>query len=296
MYRLKQVDIWASDIAHYLNAELVGADAMIRSVQSIKSLESLQASNGRPIEESWLAIIPLDTTEALPPRYILSDNPQRDIARVFIEFFATPEDDGVHPAANISSDAVLGRGLRIGAHSTAKSGVEIGDHCWIMSNVVIHGPARLGRNTVVKDGAVIGSEAYGFIKDERGHWIHAPQFGRVLIGENVWIGANSTIERGMLEDTVLEDEVKIDDLVHIGKGCLIGRGALITAGCVLAYDVKIGKGVQLAPNAAVREHVCIADNAIVGIGSVVLSDIVEPGVYVGVPAKRIDRGINRRKS
>jgi UDP-3-O-[3-hydroxymyristoyl] glucosamine N-acyltransferase len=165
--------------------------------------------------------------------------------------------------------------------------VEIGDDAWLMSNIVMHGPATIGKRAIVKDGAVIGSEGYGFVEDDTGRLIHAPQLGRVVIGNHVWIGSNSTIEKGMFEDTVIEDDVKIDDLVHVGRGSIIGKKSLITAGCVLAFHVEIGEGVRLGTNVSVRESSRIASGVIVGQGASVVNDLTDPGVYVGVPARRL---------
>jgi UDP-3-O-[3-hydroxymyristoyl] glucosamine N-acyltransferase len=295
MYRIKQRDIWASDIAEYLNAELVGEDALLKGPHAIRIFGGGAEGVLPSMTDPWLAIVPRSATGVLPARRIVSDSPERDVARTLLEFFATPADDGIDPSARIAAGTTIGRNVRIGAHTFIGADVEIGDGAWIMAGVVVRGPARIGRNSVIKDGAVIGSEAYGFVEDERGHLIHAPQLGRVLIGEHVWIGANTTIERGMLEDTLIEDEAKIDDLAHIGRGCVIGRRSLITAGCVLAYDVRIGVDVRLAPGVSVRERLSIADGAVVGQGAAVVESIVEAGAFVGVPAPRVDARSPRRR-
>jgi UDP-3-O-[3-hydroxymyristoyl] glucosamine N-acyltransferase len=288
MYRIKQHDTWASDIAEYLNSDLIGEDVLLPGPYAIRTLESIQRRGVPEAPDPWIAIVPRNATGELPIHRIASDNPERDVARTLLEFFATPVDQGIDHAARVADGARIGRNVRIGPNAMIDPDVEIGDGSWIMANVVVRGPARIGRHSVIKDGAVVGSEAYGFVEDERGHLIHAPQLGRVLIGDHAWIGANTTIERGMLEDTVIDDEAKIDDLVHVGRGCVIGRRSLITAGCVLAYDVRIGNDVRLAPNVSVRERLNIADGVVVGQGAVVVESIVVAGTFVGVPARRVD--------
>jgi UDP-3-O-[3-hydroxymyristoyl] glucosamine N-acyltransferase len=177
----------------------------------------------------------------------------------------------------------------VGANSIITADVTIGNGTRILNNVVIEGPVTIGKSCVVKDGAVIGSEGYGFVEDEEGRLLHPPQFGRIVIGDRVWVGSNSTIERAMLTDTIIEDDVKLDDLVHVGSGSIVGRKSMITAGSVIAYDVAIGEGVTLSPNVAVREGVTIAARVVVGQGASVVSNLMAEGVYVGVPAKLLSK-------
>jgi UDP-3-O-[3-hydroxymyristoyl] glucosamine N-acyltransferase len=289
MYKAKMQRVHASDIADYLNADLHGEDVLLIGPSAVRTQhvdQMLRSAGGGP--EPWLLITAEANPLPAPGSYVVTPYPDRDQALVIREFFASPTPVAVHPTACVAPDAVLGRNVRVGAHSVIDSGVEIGDFVWIMNNVVIHGPAKIGKGTVIKDGAVIGSEGYGFVEDENGQLFHPPQLGRVLIGENVWVGANSTIERAMILDTVIQDSVKIDDLVHIGNGSCIGRKSMITAGCVIAYDVRIGEDVTLAPNVSVRESCCIASGVLVGQGGVVIQDISKPGTYVGVPAEKLE--------
>ena len=217
--------------------------------------------------------------------YILSSRPELDGTRVLIEFFTTSVGQAVHPSAHVAEGTKLGRNVRIGANTVITADVEIGDQTRILNNVVIDGPARIGRECFIKDGAVIGSEGYGFVEDEEGRLLHCPQLGRIVIGDRVWIGANSTIERAMLTDTIIENDVKIDDLVHIGNGSQIGPKCLVTAGAVIAYDVQIGAQSTISPNAVIRESIAIAPGVTVGQGAVVVQNLDLPGVYVGVPAR-----------
>jgi UDP-3-O-[3-hydroxymyristoyl] glucosamine N-acyltransferase len=287
MYRLRLCEIWASDIAQYLNATLHGDDVLLTRPQAIRT-QPIETPEDRAsaISEPWLLL----TSEAPAPsiyHYIITAEPHRDMALVLREFYSVPTPVEIHPTAQVDPEAKVGRNVRIGAHSIVEPGVELGDNVWIMNHVVIHGPAIVGKGTVIKDGAVVGSEGYGFVEDESGSLIHVPQLGRTIIGERVWIGSNSTIERAMLADTVVEDEAKIDDLVHIGNGSRIGRRSLITAGCVLAFEVQIGAGAVLAPGVSVRERCQIAPGSLIGQGSVVVENITQSGTYVGVPAKRM---------
>lgn len=288
MYKTKLQEVWASDIAEYLNTDLHGEDVILAGPAAVRNAEI-----NRILTESGYAAGPwlLLTSDTVPavksPCYIITKHPERDLAVVIREFFASATPVAIHKSASIAPGAVLGRDVRIGANCVIDSEVDIGDFAWLMNNVIVHGPAKIGKGSVIKDGAVIGSEGYGFIDDENGQRFHTPQLGRVLIGANVWVGANSTIERGMIADTIIQDGVKIDDLAHIGSGSCIGANSMITAGCVIAHDARIDRDVVLAPNVSVRENCRITSGVLVGQGGVVVKNIDAQGVYAGVPAKRI---------
>lgn len=284
MYRLKKFEVMASEIADYLNRTLEGDDFAIVSpdlVQTGRMCGRMQTAYDR----KTLVITDKPVPRSACGGYILSDNPDLDLAYILREFFASAPINQIHPTAVISPDAQVGRNVMVGSHSCIGPDVRIGDNTRILNNVVVNGPAVLGRWCVIKDGAVIGSEGWGFIDSEEGIPFHPPQLGLIRIEDRVWIGSNATIERGMVEETVICSDVKIDDLVHIGAGCRVGQRAKITAGVVVATNVSIGNEVHIAPNAVIREDVQIADGAVVGMGAVVLDDLSAGGKYVGNPAK-----------
>jgi UDP-3-O-[3-hydroxymyristoyl] glucosamine N-acyltransferase len=286
VYRIKNREIWASDIAEYLNRELVGQDFALRTPYDVRTPETLARRGGSVVHGTGcLFITDRPPKEGQCTAHILSPRPELDAARSMIEFFVTTSNQTIHPSAQIEEGVSLGRDVRVGANSVVTADVVIGDGTRILNNVVIDGPVTIGKSCVIKDGAVIGSEGYGFVEDEEGRLIHPPQLGRVLLGDRVWVGSNSSIERAMLTETVVEDDVKIDDLVHVGSGSVIGKKCLITAGSVLAYDVVIGEAVSLGPNVAIREGITVAAHVVVGQGASVVSDLLVEGVYVGVPAR-----------
>lgn len=294
MYRLKKHEVWASEIAEYLNSDLIGEDFLLSGPTAIstpRSLTRLQSSE--QANEQILFLGDARAVESTYAGYINSKRPEVDLAHVLLEFFASAPVNEVHPTSLISTEAEIGRNVMIGANTVIGPDVGIGDNTKILNNVIINGPTKVGKYCVVKDGAVIGSEGYGFVEDEEGRPVHAPHFGRILIGDRVWIGSNGTIERAMIEDTIIEDDVKIDDLVHIGNGSRIGKKSMLTAGAVIAFDVVIGQKVTIAPNAVIRDSVTIADNVTVGQGAVVVKNLEESAVYVGVPAKLLKKIIDR---
>lgn len=287
MFRMKKFEVLASEIAEYLNRDLIGDDFLVKNphfIMTPRSLRRLKPS-GENNGEKLLLIAEKPIPDSGCAGYILSDRPDLDLAYVLREFFASSPINEIHRSAVISDETTLGRNVMIGAHSVIGPDVEIGDNCKIMNNVAIYGPATIGEFCVIKDGAVIGSEGWGFIDNEEGIPFHPPQLGRIIMGDQVWIGSNSTIERGMVEDTIISANVKIDDLVHVGAGAFIGKKCLLTAGSVVAYNVVMGKNVRIAPNAVIRENVSISDDVIVGQGAVVIEDLAAGGVYVGNPAR-----------
>jgi UDP-3-O-[3-hydroxymyristoyl] glucosamine N-acyltransferase len=138
----------------------------------------------------------------------------------------------------------------------------------------------LGARVIVHSGAVIGADGFGFAPLD-GRWIKIPQTGRVLVGDDVEIGANTTIDRGAMGDTVIEEGVKLDNLIQVGHNCRIGAHSVL-AGCVgIAGSTTIGKGCQIGGAAMIAGHLSIADGTLIGPGTLVSRTIREAGHYTG---------------
>lgn len=287
MYRIKKIEVWASEIAEYLNKSFVGEDFIIKDPYSIKTDMSfknhLSAEDDEKKNILVLSKTPFDQLQY--GGYIISETPDLDLAYLLREFFTVTSISAVHKTATIAETATIGRNVMIGANSVIGDDVVIGDNTKILNNVVINGPVEIGKFCIIKDGSVIGSEGWAFINDEEGIPLHIPQIGRILIKDRVWIGSNTTIERAMVDETIIKENVKIDDLVHVGGGSIVGEKAQLTAGVVVAYYVNIGCCSVIAPNVVIREHVNIGDNVLVGQGAVVISDLGDGNIYVGNPAR-----------
>jgi UDP-3-O-[3-hydroxymyristoyl] glucosamine N-acyltransferase len=291
MYRLKKHDVWASEIAGYLNSPLDGEDFRIMDLRGIKTEAAMRRLGEQQPDdrEKTLLIAGRRLPGARSAGFIQSANPDLDLAYVLREFFASSPVNEIHPTAVVSSQSRVGRNVMIGAHSVIGPDVEVGDNTRILANVVINGWVTIGKSCVIKDGAVVGSEGWSFIKDEEGIPFHAPQLGHIVLEDNVWIGSNSTIERAMVEDTVIGVDVKVDDLVHVGGGSRIGPKCELTSGVVVASNVIIGANVRLAPNAVIREDLRIGNDVVVGQGAVVIEDLPAGHVYVGNPARALKK-------
>jgi UDP-3-O-[3-hydroxymyristoyl] glucosamine N-acyltransferase len=186
----------------------------------------------------------------------------------------------VGPRAVIEDGAVVGEGAVIGAGCYIGRDAVIGDGTQFFANVTFHARCQIGKRGIIHSGAVIGTDGFGFA-NEGGVYIKIPQTGRVMIGDDVDIGANTTIDRGALADTIIEDGVKLDNQIQIGHNCHIGAHTAM-AGCVgVAGSAKIGKYCTFGGAAMVLGHLTIVDKVHVGSGSMVSRSILEPGQYTG---------------
>lgn len=196
------------------------------------------------------------------------------------------DDATVDPSAEIAPGAVVEAGARIaegtyiGPNCVVKAGASVGAHTRLVANVTICENVRIGVRGLFHPGVVIGADGFG-IADEKGQWIKVPQVGSVTIGDDVEIGANTTIDRGAIDDTVIEDGVKLDNQVQIGHNVHIGAHSAI-AGCAgISGSARIGRHCILGGRVGVVGHIEIADNTVVTGATVVSHSITESGVYSG---------------
>ena len=175
----------------------------------------------------------------------------------------------VHPTASIGPLCVVERGARIGAHTVLKSRVTLGEDCVVGERCLLHA------------GVVIGADGFGFAP-ENGQWVKIEQLGAVRIGDDVEIGANTCIDRGALQDTVIEDGVKLDNLIQIGHNVRIGKHSAM-AGCVgVAGSATIGAHCTVGGGAIVLGHLELADNVHISAATVVTRSLTRPGQYTGM--------------
>lgn len=186
----------------------------------------------------------------------------------------------IGPHVTIEADVVVGENVLIEAGCFIGRGAVIGDDTHFFARVTFHSACEIGRRGIIHSGAVIGTDGFGFANDG-GRWIKIPQTGRVIIGDDVDIGANTTVDRGALADTIIEDGVKLDNQIQIGHNCHIGAHTAM-AGCVgVAGSAKIGKYCTFGGAAMVLGHLTIADHVHISSGSMVSRSILEAGQYTG---------------
>lgn len=187
----------------------------------------------------------------------------------------------IHPSAVVDPRAQVHPSVRMGAHCVVERGAVIGADTVLRPRVVVGEDCRVGQRCLLHPGVVIGADGFGFAQDGA-QWVKIEQLGAVLIGDDVEIGANTCIDRGALQDTVLEDGVKLDNLIQIGHNVRVGRNTAM-AGCVgVAGSAVIGANCTLGGGAIVLGHLHIVDGVHVSAASVVTRSIRQPGQYTGM--------------
>jgi UDP-3-O-[3-hydroxymyristoyl] glucosamine N-acyltransferase len=196
----------------------------------------------------------------------------------------------VDPTAHIGPHCVVGERVRIGARAVLQAGTcvgddsKLGDDANLFPNVTIYPHTEIGQRVRIHAGAVIGSDGFGYVQDGGVHR-KVPQIGNVIIGDDVEIGANVTIDRGALGPTVIGKGTKIDNLVQIAHNVEIGEGTLIISQVGISGSCKIGKYVVLAGQVGLAGHLNIGNQAIVAAKSGVMHDIPDGGKWLGIPAQ-----------
>ena len=182
----------------------------------------------------------------------------------------------IHETAKVSPQAFIEEGVSIGAYTVVEP------------FVVIKRDAVIGEHCVLKSGAVIGGDGFGYERCGESY-LKIPHVGSVLIGDRVHIGSNTCIDSGVLSPTVIDADVKIDNLVHIAHNCHIKRGALIIACAEVSGSVTVEPYAWVAPNCSIRQKLSIGENALVGLGSVVVRNVEPNTTVIGSPAKNISK-------
>lgn len=227
-------------------------------------------------------ILPMEAAGHFPRPHILTGNPYLYFARVsqLLNPVSIP-DPRIHPTAVIAPTAKIGRNAVIHAGVVIGEDVCIGDDALIYPNVTIYHDCHIGDRVVLHAGVVIGADGFGNAKDGDA-WIKIPQIGRVMIGHDVEVGANTCIDRGALEDTVIGNGVKIDDQIMIGHNCRIGDHTAIAACAGIAGSTIIGKRCIIGGAAMFSGHIEITDDVTISGGSAIIKNIKKPGQYTGV--------------
>lgn len=197
---------------------------------------------------------------------------------------------GIGPYAVIGEDAHVGAGTQIGAHTVVGAGCWIGENCRVHPRVTFYGGVRVGHRVEIHSGAVIGADGFGYASGAGKYW-KFPQAGIVEIGDDVEIGANTTIDRGSLEDTRIAEGVKLDNLVHIGHNCQIGAHSVIAAQAGLSGACHFGTHVVVGGQAGFGERCKLEDGAVIGGQSGVLGGkTIRSGETVwGTPARSLEK-------
>ena len=260
-----------------------------------------------PATRASVVILAAEYAAECPTAAIVVTNPYVAYARAAALLAPSPQPrQGIHPSASLDTDCSVDASAWVGPHCVVEqgavinAGVQLAAGCFIGAHSVIGASSTLDANAVIchdvhigervhiYPGAVIGSDGFGLANDN-GRWVKVPQLGGVRIGNDVEIGANTTIDRGALDDTVLEEGVRLDNQIQVAHNVYIGAHTAI-AGCVgISGSSRIGKYCMIGGGAGIVGHLEIADHVIITGMTMVTRSITEPGVYSsGVPAQDND--------
>jgi len=190
-------------------------------------------------------------------------------------------DVDVSPSCVIGKNVFIGRNSSIGANCVIEDNVNIGKNSRIESNVTIQNGSQIGKNCIISPGVIIGCEGFGNARDKDNKWHAIAHLGNVIIGDDVSIGSNTTIDRGSIDNTEIHNGVKIDNLVHIAHNVIIGEDTAIAATTGIAGTTVIGKRCMIGGMVGIVGHLTITDDVIVNATSTVNRSITKPGIYTG---------------
>jgi UDP-3-O-[3-hydroxymyristoyl] glucosamine N-acyltransferase len=251
------------------------------------------------------ALVPpaLAEVPAGPAARVVVPDPYGALVRVIRRLFPpTLPPPGIDPTARIGAGTELGADVTVGPHAVLGRGVRLGDRCRLGEGVVIgdgvvvgedtrmdarvvcYPGARIGRRVVLKAGAVIGGDGFGYLSRGGAHE-RIPHVGACVIGDDVEVGSNSCVDRGSLDDTVIGQGTKLDNLVHVGHNVRIGERCLLMAGVGVAGSTRLGNDVVLAGHVGVTDHLTIGDRVQVAAKSAVIGNVPADSVLSGNPAR-----------
>ena len=299
------------ELGDLVNARVVGNSKLV--IDGVSSLD-----DGKPSTISYLyskkyekfldstqaaAIVVSDELFIKNKDGLVVDEPRLAFVKI-LEFFSekTNEFNGIHKTAQISSSSIIGSKVNIGSNVVIGKNVIVDDNVSIGPNSVIDSKSQIGKNTnifsnvhlyqnsiigaecIIHSGVVIGADGYGFISVKDSH-IKIPQLGKVVIGNNVEIGANSTIDCGTIGDTTIGDMCKLDNGVQIAHNVSVGKGCLLTAHVTIAGSTKIGEFCAFGGQAGAVDNVTIGDRAIFACYTAVTKNLPGGKMYSGSPAR-----------
>jgi UDP-3-O-[3-hydroxymyristoyl] glucosamine N-acyltransferase len=294
------------ELAQRFGIELAGdADAQVRGVATLRDAGPDQiaflanpAYRGQlPATRACAVVLREADRGHAPGAVLVSRNPYADFARIAALFEPpVPRHAGVHPSAVVDPDAVVEDGASVGPHASigprsriargaiVGPGCVIGEDCVVgeaselVARVTLVRRVRLGRRVRVHPGAVLGADGFGIAMDQ-GAWVKVPQLGGVAVGDDCEIGANTTIDRGALGDTVLEEDVRLDNQIQIGHNVVVGAHTAMAGCAAVAGSTRIGRWCLIGGGAGIVGHIEICDRVTINAMSMVSHSIREPGTY-----------------
>lgn len=247
--------------------------------------------------------------DACPVAALVTTNPYLTFARIAAELHPPPQLDGtVHPTAVVADDCAVPESCQISAGAVIEGGVTLGERCYVgpncvigrgsvigsdtrlLAGVLVYHQVSIGDHCLVHSGSVLGSDGFGNAREESGSWVKVPQTGRLIIGDDVEIGANCTIDRGAIGDTEICSGARLDNLVHVGHNVSIGYHTAVAGLCGFSGSVHLGDRCMVGGTTAFAGHISITDDVMILGGSTVTSSIKKSGMYGGPGASAEEVG------
>jgi len=213
-------------------------------------------------------------------------SPYRGVHPSAVVLSPLPASVNVAPLAFVGEDCVVGENVTIGPGSVIERGSRIGADTILHAKVVVYAESVVGARCILHTGCVVGSDGFGFAPKGNGSWEKIPQIGRAVIGDDVEIGANTTIDRGALDDTVIENGVKLDNLIQIAHNCQVGENSAMAAFVGMAGSSKLGKRVRVGGQAGIMGHIDVCDDVVISARSFISKSVSEKGMYTSAIASQ----------
>ncbi len=225
--------------------------------------------------------------------YILTENPRLTFQEILTAFFLEKPITDISPSAVIDPSVVIGKNASIGHHVVIEKGCIIGDEVEIGHNTVLMRDTIVQNHVKIGSNCTIGGVGFGYEQNESKEYVLIPHLGNVVLKDLVEIGNNTCIDRAVLGSTILQENSKIDNLVHIAHGVVIGKNSLVIANSMIAGSTIIGNNVWVAPSASILNKRTVGDNSVIGMGAVVIKDVSKNETIVGNPGKALVKSENK---
>ncbi len=302
------ITLTLTEIAARLGASSLGGDIELLGVaaldmatpEHISFVASAKHAARAQASRAGALVLPEALAQQADRPCLIAANPLATFARITALFHPEPAlQPGIHSSAVIDATAQIspgceigpfvhiGAGARIAANTRIGAGCvigansEIGADCRLYPKVVLYADTRIGARCILHSGCVLGSDGFGNALED-GRWVKIPQIGRVIVGDDCEIGANTCIDRGALEDTVIGHGVRLDNLIHIAHNCQIGDNTAMAACVGIAGSTRIGQRCQIGGAAMIIGHLEIGDDVMVSAGTFIAKSLSKPGAYTSV--------------
>lgn len=297
MIKLLDIINFINPVAYWGNEEAVVKTIIQLSIDN-KNPHALMWCSPKNVSQLGLiqtgTIICSDHPESLRQpacNYIIVEHPRQAFQQVIKQFFHNDTNvfSGISSTAIIHQSAQIGHPVYIGEFVVIEEGCVLGDQVFIDHHTIIKKNTIIGEKVKIGSSSVVGGVGFGYEKNEHNEYELIPHIGNVVIEDFVEIGNCTCIDRAVLGSTLIRKHAKIDNLVHIAHGVEIGENSLVIANAMVAGSVKVGKNVWIAPSSSILNQKRIEDNAVIGMGAVVIRNVEEKQVVIGNPAKPLEK-------